>query len=105
MARPAGSATRRDFRWRTAARIYDETIGVLKSAVRNAKLGQGEELAALQRLDRESRRLEREAKGPGVEQLIAQERERSHDYGGRSVFGWEPPAGAAEHPAVSASRK
>jgi hypothetical protein len=23
---------------------------------------------------------------------IAEERLRSHDYGGRSVFGWEPPA-------------
>jgi hypothetical protein len=23
---------------------------------------------------------------------MAEERLRSHDYGGRSVFGWEPPA-------------
>ncbi|MGB7034263.1 MAG: DUF763 domain-containing protein [Xanthobacteraceae bacterium] len=73
-------------------KVYDETIGVLKSAVRAAKLGHDEELAALKRLDWESRRLEREATGPGVEHLIGQDLERSHDYGGRSVFGWEPPA-------------
>jgi len=28
--------------------------------------------------------------------LIAEELHRSHDYGGRSVFGWEPPGGAVE---------
>jgi hypothetical protein len=39
--------------------VYDETIRVLKSAVQKAKLGQDEELAALRRLDREARRLER----------------------------------------------
>ena len=72
-------------------KVYDETIGVLKSAVRTAKLGQREELDALKRLDDQARQLEQFAKGPSVEQLIAQERERSHLYGGRSVFGDEPP--------------
>ncbi|MEI7037656.1 DUF763 domain-containing protein [Fulvimonas yonginensis] len=76
-------------------RVYDHTIGVLKSAVENARIGRDEQLAALRRLDAQARRLERHAKGPTVEQYIAEERERSHDYGGRSVFGWEPPASAA----------
>ena len=70
--------------------VYDETIGVLKSAVCKAKLGQREELDALKRLDDQARRLEQFVNGPSVEQLIAQERERSHLYGGRSVFGPEP---------------
>ncbi len=70
-------------------KVYDETIGVLKSAVQTAKLGQDEQLSALQRLDREARRLERAATGPSVEAFIAQERQISPDYGGRSVFGWE----------------
>src|SRR5437763_7254448 len=74
-------------------KVYDETIGVLKSAVRKAKLGQREELDALKRLDDQARALEQLAKGPSVEQLIAQERERSHLYGGGSVFGDEPPPG------------
>ena len=32
-------------------RVYDETIGALKSAVQKAKLGREEEFAALGRLD------------------------------------------------------
>jgi len=70
-------------------RVYDQTIQVLKSAVRKAKLGRAEELGALKRLDDQARRLERHATGPTVQELIAQERQRSPSYGGRSVFGWE----------------
>src|SRR3954471_5892582 len=77
-------------------KVYDETIGVLKSAIRKAKLGHGEELDALKRLDDQARQLEQFAKGPSVEQLIAQERERSHLYGGRSVFGDEPAPNRVE---------
>ncbi len=72
-------------------KVYDETIRVLKSAVQQAKLGREEELGALKRLDDQSRVLERIAGGPTVAEVIAQERERSHLYGGRSVFGVEPP--------------
>jgi len=70
-------------------KVYDETIRVLKSAVRNAKLGREEELAALQRLDAQARKLERQATGPSLQQFIEEERERSPAYGGRSVFGIE----------------
>lgn len=68
-------------------RVYDETIRVLKSAVRKAALGRSEELAALRRLDDQSRRLELVATGPSVEDHIAAERERSPGYGGRTVMG------------------
>ena len=71
-------------------KVYDHTIDVLKSAVRNAKLGRDEQLRALQRLDAQARRLEAHAKGPSVDALIEAERRASHAYGGRSVFGWEP---------------
>ena len=70
-------------------RVYDQTIRVLKSAVQQAKLGREEELGALKRLDDQARQLERHVSGPGVPDLIAQERQRSPSYGGRSVFGWE----------------
>ena len=70
-------------------RVYDQTIQVLKSAVRKAKLGRAEELDALKRLDDQARRLESHAAGLSLETLIAQERADSHVYGGRSVFGWE----------------
>lgn len=82
-------------------RVYDQTIQVLRSAVQNAKLGREEELGAIKRLDEQARRLERHATGPSVDELIAEERRKSADYGGRSIFGWEPPAKdhtAAENP-------
>ena len=83
-------------------KVYDETIRVLKSAVQSAKLGREEELAALRRLDEQSRRLERHAKGPSVDKLIAEELHHSHSYGGRSVFGWEQPPAAAPGPTALA---
>jgi uncharacterized protein len=72
-------------------KVYDETIGVLKSAVTNAKLGRDEILGALKRLDDQARALERVAEAPSVEAVIAEELAQSHALGGRSVFGWEPP--------------
>jgi uncharacterized protein len=72
-------------------RVYDETIRVLKSAVQKAKLGREEELGALKRLDDQARMLERNASGPTLDGLLTEEFTRSHEYGGRSVFGWEPP--------------
>lgn len=80
-------------------RVYDHTIGVLKTAVCNAKLGNEEQLQALKRLDAQARRLERHATGPTVEEFIIEERGKSHSYGGRSIFGWEP-APAVTLPAV-----
>jgi uncharacterized protein len=87
-------------------KVYDETIRVLRSAVNKAKLGQGDTLFALRKLDAESRRLERVADGPAFDDFIADEFVRSHEFGGRSVFGWEPPVPAAERrPAATPARK
>jgi hypothetical protein len=79
-------------------RVYDEMIRVLKSAVRNAKLGRQEELGAIKRLDAQARLLEQKASGPPVEELLADERDRSHAYEGRSVFGWALPPEASRDP-------
>lgn len=68
-------------------RAYNQTIQVLKSAVQDAKLGREEELDAIKRLDEQARRLERHATGPSVDDMIAEERRKSADYGGRSIFG------------------
>jgi uncharacterized protein len=70
-------------------KVYDETIGVLKSAVRNAKLGRDEEMQALKRLDDQARHLEHTATGPSLDVFIATERAKSPSLGGRSVMGWE----------------
>ena len=71
-------------------KVYDQTIDVLKSAVDNARLGHGERLQAIRRLDDQARRLEHAAIGPAFVQVVETERQRSHGYGGRRVFGWEP---------------
>lgn len=67
--------------------VYDETLRVMRRAVDQARLGNEEKLAAIKRLDVESRRLERVAKGPSFDDFVAEERRRSAEYGGRSVFG------------------
>jgi hypothetical protein len=72
-------------------KVYDRTIAVMKRAVCKARLGQGEEAAAIKRLDAEARRLEPYARGGSLETILAEERAASHSYGGRSVFGFEPP--------------
>ncbi|HZH10330.1 MAG TPA: DUF763 domain-containing protein [Microvirga sp.] len=74
-------------------RVYDQTITVLKSAVQKAKLGHLEELFALKRLDEQARAVERFATGPEFDDLLVREQKNSHSYGGRSVFGEEPPSG------------
>jgi hypothetical protein len=72
-------------------KVLDETIGVLKSALGSARLGNDEKLDAIRRLDSQARQLEAHATGPSFGAFTAEERRRSFEYGGRSVFGWEPP--------------
>jgi hypothetical protein len=72
-------------------RVYDETIRVLKSAVRSATLGLEEELGAIKRLDQQAKQLEAWAEAPSYEAVLAEERRRSPAHGGRSVFGIETP--------------
>ncbi|TPM23145.1 DUF763 domain-containing protein [Mesorhizobium sp. B2-3-6] len=86
-------------------KVYDETIAVMKSAVAKAKLGREEELAALQRLDGQARRLERYVTGPSLKEIVAGEFDQSHLLGGRSVFGPEPPPASPAQPLPAASPK
>jgi len=86
-------------------KVYDKTISVLKSAISAARLGNEERLGAIQRLDREARRLERFVSGPPLHETVAKERRLSHDYGGRSVFGWEPQSCDTVPNAYTNSRK
>jgi hypothetical protein len=67
-------------------RVYDETLRVMRQALHSAKLGQDERLQALRRLDAEARRLEPIASGPRFDDLVAAERARSPELGGRTVF-------------------
>jgi hypothetical protein len=71
-------------------KVYDKTIEVMKAAIAKAKLGNDERLDAIRRLDAQARRLERHATGPSLAAVVGTEEARSHEHGGRSVFGWEP---------------
>lgn len=73
-------------------KVMDHTSGVLQSAVRKAKPGREQALAALRCLDAQARRLESTATGPSGDAYIAEARRQSHAYGGRGICGWEPPS-------------
>jgi uncharacterized protein len=66
-------------------KVYDETIRVLTTAVTQSKLGNGDKLFAIQRLDKQARLLENLASGPAFHEFIAQERADSKQFGGRRV--------------------
>ncbi len=73
--------------------VYDETIRVLQDAVRRARRLPGDDrLAAIGRLDRQARWLERRTDGPGFEEFVARERARSHVLGGRTAGRRRPSA-------------
>lgn len=81
-------------------KVYDETIRVMKSAVRKGRLGRSEELDALRRLDDQARQLERYVTGPDLKEYVAGEFRNSPAYGGRSVFGWEEDVQKANEPSA-----
>jgi len=79
-------------------KVYDQTIRVLKSAVRKARLGREEELDALKRLDDQARKLERYVSEPSFETVIAEERQRSPLYDGHSELFAPLHARTSTHP-------
>ncbi len=67
--------------------VYDESISILKKAVRSAKLGNSERLDAVRKLDSLVKDVEnRFSPEADVEKLIAHERRIAKDLGGRTVF-------------------
>jgi hypothetical protein len=86
-------------------KVYDETINVMKSAVEKGRLGREEELAALRRLDEQSRRMERYVTGPDLKEIVAGEFRNSPRFGGRSVFGWEREAEVGQRDDAGAAVK
>jgi hypothetical protein len=72
-------------------RVYDQTIAVLKQAVSQARLGRDEKLQALRRLDEQARRIEGAVNGPTFDALVADEQDRSNEWGGRDVTGRARP--------------
>jgi uncharacterized protein len=76
--------------------VYDQTIGILQTAVHKAKLGQGERMEAIRSLGAVARKAEEDfVPAGGLKEYIEKERRDSWKYGGRTVYGKEkPPPGA-----------
>ena len=73
-------------------KVYDETIGVLQTAIHKAKLGQSEKNEAIKRLSKITENAERDfTPNANFEQVIETERNNSWRYGGRTVLGKAKP--------------
>jgi uncharacterized protein len=72
--------------------VYDETIGILQTAVHKAKIGQSDKLEAIRQLSVMAQRSEKDfSPSGGLEDWIEKERRDSWKYNGRTVFGKELP--------------
>lgn len=72
--------------------VYDETIGVLQTAVHRAKLGQSDKMDAIRSLGELARKAEAGfTPSGGLEAYIGKERNDSWKYGGRTVMGRATP--------------
>jgi uncharacterized protein len=78
--------------------VYDETIGILQTAVHKAKIGQSDKLEAIRQLSVMAQRSEKDfSPSGGLEDWIEKERRDSWKYDGRTVFGKAlPPTGQAK---------
>jgi hypothetical protein len=73
-------------------KVYDETIGVLQTAIHKAKLGNQEKNDAIKRLTQVAQRAEADfTPNADFDKVIQQERDNSWKYGGRTVFGKARP--------------
>ncbi len=73
-------------------KVYDETLGVLQTAIHKAKLGNSEKSEAIKRLHRIAENTEKDfTPNANFEQVIETERNNSWRYGGRTVMGKAKP--------------
>jgi hypothetical protein len=73
-------------------KVYDETIQVLKTSIDKAKLGMAEKQKAIQQLSVIAQKIETSFEPkPFFDDVIAQEREDSYKYDGRTVMGKARP--------------
>jgi hypothetical protein len=75
-------------------KVYDETIGILQTAVQRAKVGETDKKEAIRQLSALAWRAEKDFTPNGnLDELIEKERNESWMHGGRTVFGKaQPPA-------------
>ncbi|MES1164733.1 MAG: DUF763 domain-containing protein, partial [Verrucomicrobiota bacterium] len=87
-------------------RVYDETVRVLKDALARAKLGEGERLAAIRRLDDQARLIDAAAVTPAELQAgFAREWNAKTELGGRTVLDDRPQDARKDRPKKTARRQ
>jgi len=70
--------------------VYDETIGILQTAVHKARIGQRDKMDAIKSLSELARKAEKDftpSSSGGLDEYIGKERNDSWKYGGRTVLG------------------
>jgi hypothetical protein len=73
-------------------KVYDETLGVLQTAIHKAKLGNSEKSEAIKRLSKIAENAEKDfIPNANFDKVIEKERRDSWRYGGRTVFGKAKP--------------
>jgi hypothetical protein len=73
-------------------KVYDQTIGTLKSAVEKAKIGQSDKSKAIEQLSKLSLKVEDSFEPkPFLNDVIQKERDQSYLYGGMTVMGKAQP--------------
>jgi hypothetical protein len=73
-------------------KVYDETLGVLQTAIHKAKLGETEKSEAIKRLSKIAENAEKDfIPNANFDKVIEKERNDSWRYGGRTVFGKAKP--------------
>jgi hypothetical protein len=79
-------------------KVYDETIGVLRTSIEKAKLGMTERQKALQQLSVLAQQVEKSfAPKPFFDDVLTKEREDSYKYGGMTVMGKAKPLKSIQH--------
>jgi hypothetical protein len=73
-------------------KVYDETISVLETSIKRARLGETDKAAALKGLFKTTQEIEKNfIPNDRFDDWIEDERKNSWKYGGRTVFGKEQP--------------
>ncbi|WP_276368286.1 DUF763 domain-containing protein [Chryseolinea sp. H1M3-3] len=73
-------------------KVYDETIGILKTSIDRAKLGLGEKQQAIQKLSAMAQKIEKSfVPNPFFDEVLATERDNSYKYDGMTVMGKAQP--------------
>lgn len=73
-------------------KVYDETIGILQTAIHKCKLGNNDKNEAIKRLTNIAQQAEKDfIPNTNFDKVIEEERNNSWKYGGRTVFGKAQP--------------